>query len=221
MGIFNKFFSSNIGNNVTQNFSFDMRNRIETIYPYFKQVLVPSTISQELPIDFSEIEENKTYKSEDLSFITKNICGDLVCFYVLDNQNGYEYIQENHLKSVNINAEQLHEIAMSNYQRLISKQMRNQNNDDAIWFFVDGNLEACLILVDEIWDQVYIFLKEDVVVCVPARDIIFATGASKTNVISDFSEKAREILNSGDHPLSKNWFIRKNNRWEIFKQIEA
>lgn len=222
MGIFKNLFGSNSNDknkSGKSEYSFDIKNRTDTIYPYFKQILELSQNSEELPENLKEIDKTKSYKSDNLKLITKQICADLKLFYVLDNDNGYEFIQEQHLNSVNINSNQLHEIAMHNFQDLISKKMRNQNNDDAIWFFVDGNLEACLMLVDEIWEQVQNFIKDDVVVCVPARDIIFATGANKTKVINDFSEKAKEILNSGDHPLSKNWFIRNENKWEVFKEI--
>jgi uncharacterized protein YtpQ (UPF0354 family) len=84
---------------------------------------------------------------------------------------------------------------------------------------VNGNLEAGVILIDEIWDQMESQIGEQVVISVPSRDVVIATGKSNRDAINTFSEKAKTVLQSGDHPLSKNWFIRNNNQWELFEKI--
>ncbi len=195
--------------------------KFNSIYPYFKQFLPISnaTSPENLLSDVIQTDKTKVYSAPDLKFVVKNICADLNCFYIYDNELGFEIIQEEELDKLKISKEELHEIALSNYRKLISKKLKAQSNSEAFWFILDGNLEASLILVDEIWDQIEEQVKEDIVVCVPSRDVIIATGKSKTKVIEDFSEKAKEILLNGDHTLSKNWFVRENKEWKIFKEI--
>ncbi len=196
-------------------------DKTQSIFPYFKQLLPSSDNSmvENLPDDLSEVDKQKIYSVPGLNLVIKNICDDLNCLYVYDTESGLEIIQENELKVLNISADELHEIALTNYMQLVSEQLNTQTNGEAFWFILDGNLEAGLVLVDEIWDQVEEHFKEEIVICVPARDVILATGKSKTNMIADFSEKAKQILIQGDHPLSKNWFIRENKQWNVFRKI--
>jgi uncharacterized protein YtpQ (UPF0354 family) len=197
----------------------ELSKKFSSIFPYFKQLLFDNSTPESLPNDLSNIDKTKTYSVPGLNLIIKNICDDLNCLYVYDTETGLEIIQASELTKLNISKEELHEIAMANFRQLISKRLKVQNNGEYFWFILDGNLEAGLVLVDEIWDQVEGNLKEDIVICVPSRDIIVATGKSNSKVIADFTEKAKQILNGGDHPLSKNWFIRENKTWKVFKRI--
>jgi uncharacterized protein YtpQ (UPF0354 family) len=201
----------------------ELNRKFHSIFPYFKQLL-PSddnSISEILPGDFSKVDKQKTYSIPGLNLMIKNICDDLNCLYVYDNESGLEIIQERELHELNISKDELHEIAMENYRQLVSQRLNAQSNGEAFWFILDGNLEAGLVLVDEIWDQVEGHLKEEIVICVPSRDVIIATGKSNENVIADFTEKAKQILTTGDHPLSNNWFIRQNKKWNVFRKIIA
>ena len=202
-----------------QNKEAELLAKFNSIFPYFKQ-LPPSDdneVTENLPSDLSKTDKAKVYTVPGISLVIKNICDDLNCLYAYDNDSGLEIIQESELKELKISKDELHEIAMSNYRQLIAKKLNAQNNSEAFWFILDGNLEAGLVLVDEIWDQVEEHLKDEIVICVPSRDVIIATGKSNNLVIEDFSKKATEVYLNGDHPLSKNWFLKVNKKWEVFK----
>lgn len=229
MGFFNKLFGSkDKQEQASQKSSLaepekreeELSRKYQSILPYFKQMLptYPNIISEELPDDLSQIDKQKTYS---INLVVKVICDDLNCMYVYDNESGLEIIQESELIELNISKEELHEIAMTNFRQFVSQRLNAQNNGEAFWFILDGNFEAGLVLIDEIWDQVEGHLKEEIVICVPSRDVIFATGKSNENLITDFTEKAKQILINGDHPLSKNWFIRQNKQWDVFRKILA
>lgn len=196
-------------------------NKLNSIFPYFKQILPPhnGTKSEQLPEDLSTIDKEKSYSVSGVNLIIKNICDDLNCLYVYDTEAGLEFIQESEINKLYIDREKLHEIAMSNYRQLLSQQLNAQNNGESFWFIIDGNYEAGLVLVDEVWDQIEGYLQEEIVLCVPSRDVIFATGKSNKDTISDFTEKAKQILTSGNHTLSKNWFVRQNKQWNVFRKI--
>jgi hypothetical protein len=199
----------------------ELSKKFNSIFPYFKQMKPADNreVLEDLPLDLSKVEKTKTYSIQGVSLVTKNVCDDLNCLYAYDNEFGLEIIQESELAKLNITKDELHDIAMANYRQLISKKLNAQNNGEVFWFIIDGNLEAGLVLVDEIWEQVEGHLKEEIVVCVPSRDVIIATGKSNEKVIKEFSEKARKILTTGDHPLSKNWFVRQDKTWKVFKKV--
>lgn len=230
MGLINKLFGQK---NEKQKHQYDgsetapqdieNENKLKTlksIYPYFKQFLPSSGESINLPEDFSKIDKSKVYHHPSIKPIIKPICEDLMCMYAIDNDSSYELIQEDKLNELQINKDELHEIAMSNYRQLISKNMKAHGDTNGIMFTVNGNLEASLVLVDEIWDQLENQIGEEIVIAVPSRDVIIATGKSNRPMIDNFSQKAKTILEGGDHTLSKNWFIRKNKKWELFEAIK-
>lgn len=103
----------------------------------------------------------------------------------------------------------------------MAQQLNTQNNGEVFMFILDGNLEAGLILIDEIWKQLAEHLKDEIVVCVPPQDVLVATTKSNEAMIEAFTIKARDVLVSGDHPLSKYWYIRQGNDWVAFRQIIA
>lgn len=195
--------------------------KFKSIFPYLKQLKpsVSTSSAETLPSDTSHFDKNKTYSIPGLSLVIKNISEDLNCLYAYDTEHSLEIIQEKELAALNITREQLHEIAMNNYRDLVNQKLKSQSNGQAFWFILDGNLEAALVLVDEIWDQVEGHLKETVVVCAPSRDVLIATGKSNAAVIFGFTEKAKDILSNGDHPLSNYWHVRENKAWKAFRKI--
>jgi hypothetical protein len=154
------------------------------IYPYFKQ-LIPSTSSAKpLPNDLSGIDKDTTYEVPDLDIIILNICEDLNCLYAVDNGNSYQIIQNSHLKEWKIDKEKLHEIAVTNFRTLIVTKLNARGDSNGIMFTINGNLEAGLVLIDEIWDQLEQQIGEPVVISVPSRDVLVATGKSNTIMIN-------------------------------------
>lgn len=230
MGFLNKLFGSkdkqeqkSQESSSTDNENKDSKldSKLHSIYPYFKQMLPAeeNEIVETIPDDLSQVDKRKVYSVPEMNIIIQNVCDDLSYMYVYDNGSGLEILQDSDLMELNISKDELHEIAMANFRQLISQKLNAQNNGEAFWFILDGNLEAGLVLVDEIWDQVEAHLNEEIVICVPSRDVIIATGKSNENIIADFTEKAIDILTNGDHPLSYNWFIRENKEWKVFRGI--
>lgn len=198
----------------------DMQKLIYSIYPYFKQ-FSPSDRSPAVPLPSSshEINPGQTYNVSGLQMITTPVCADLYCLYAIDTDLGYEIVTENHLKKWHIEKEQLHDMAVSNFKCLISSNLKMQGDTNGVTFTLNGILEAGLILVEEIWDQLENQMGDRVVVAIPSRDVVVATGQSNREMIDRFSEKAIHILEQGDHPLSCHWFIRNNGTWKVFQKI--
>lgn len=191
------------------------------IYPYFKQFLPPTDNSYPLPNDLSEVDKSKTYDLPDVEFVFTNVCEDLNCLYAVDTGDSFEIILGRHLKEWNIDKEKLHALALENFRSLIAQKMTGQGDTNGIMFIVDGNLEASLVLIDEIWTQLHDQIGEPVVIAVPSRDVIMATGKSNRVMIDRFKESAKIILLTGDYPLSKNLFIRDGETWKVFEKIMA
>lgn len=177
-----------------------------SVYPYFKQVL----LSKDGPEKVTETS---------LEPIARPICADLFCFYAVDGDLGYEIVQARHLRELKITEQELHTAALENFKTLLSTDLTIEGDSDGYMFTLNGNLEAGLVLVDEFWQDLESDIGEEVVVAVPSRDVVVATGRSNRAQIDRFSSAARGILEEGDHPVSKNWFLRTGGQWEVFEPI--
>lgn len=219
MAFFKKLFNKGNNTKLETPETDTLENISSKIFPYFKQFLPPGGQTYPLPADLNKIDKNKTYALPEVDIVFSNICEDLNCLYAIDNKHSFDIIQQRHLDEWNINREKLHNLALENFRSLIVQKMSAKGDTNAIMFIVDGNLEAGLVLIDEIWTQLQDQVGESIVIAVPSRDVLMATGISNRTMIEKFKETSRDILATGDHPLSKNLFVRENGQWKFFEKI--
>ncbi len=191
----------------------------EKIYPYFKQFLPSTKEAVPLPEDLKKVKYDETYNLPKTSLIFKNICEDLNCLYVFDAGDSFEIIQGSHLETWAIEQDKLHDQAIENFRTLLTQKLSARGDTSGIMFIIDGNLEAGLVLIDEIWEQYEEQVGEKIVITVPSRDVIMATGMSNRPMIDQFKQNSKQILLEGNYPLSKNLFIREKSGWNLFERI--
>ncbi|RYE20237.1 MAG: DUF1444 family protein [Sphingobacteriales bacterium] len=224
MNFFKKIFSKTKKNDTVftkpENINKPFEEIKSFIYPYFKQLLsFPGDTERIIPPDLGEIDENTSYEIPEMNIVFLNICEDLNCLYVIDDQSGFVIIQMSQLDEWGINQAELHQIALENFRSLITTKLTARGDTNGIMFTIDGNLEASLVLIDEIWEQLEDQIGEPVVISVPSRDVIVATGKSNREMILNFTENSKNILETGSYPLSENWFIREGGKWQLFERI--
>src|SRR5262249_59063451 len=77
--------------------------------------------------------------------------GLLVC-YITDTGDALRYLQNRDLDEAALDAEALHEVALGNLARLTSGRVRLLPQGDFFGLLLDGNFEASLLLLDDLWD---------------------------------------------------------------------
>lgn len=79
-----------------------------------------------------------------------------------------------------------------------------------------GDLEASLLLLDDVWARVALGLEGEVIACVPARDVVLFADAASEGAVARMGEIADEILEDGDHVISSTLLRRTLRGWERF-----
>lgn len=79
-----------------------------------------------------------------------------------------------------------------------------------------GDLEASLLLLDDVWARVALGLEGEIVACVPARDVMLFADAASEGAVARMGEIADEILEEGDHVISPTLLRRTVRGWERF-----
>lgn len=183
------------------------KDALDSVYPIFRRC--PFKDRSIVHPGYGEDPDNK-------SMVFSDINEELHCFYAIRNRFGFEVINLRHLAQWDFDQQQLHDRAMKNFRKLILTDLNVYGDSSGIMFKLDGNLEAGLMLIDEIWEQIEQQLGERVVIAVPSRGVVVATGESDFTTIATLDTLVQGIYNEGGYPLSRKWFVREEGKWMIF-----
>lgn len=79
-----------------------------------------------------------------------------------------------------------------------------------------GDYESSLILFD-IWDKENFPVNGNLIIGIPARDVILVTGTNDKENIDRLKKSIREINETGDHIVSDKIFEFKNGQFELWE----
>src|SRR5262245_43568267 len=101
---------------------------------------------------------------------------DLVVVYAEDSPGNIRYLSPGHLTEVGVKPEELRALAVGNLRKLLP-QTDIRRGPLVSMIVAGGNYEASLLLFDDLWTGGKIAVDGDVVVAVPARDLLLFTGS--------------------------------------------
>ena len=150
----------------------------------------------------------------DDSPVLKTLGGGLLVAYLLDEGNRFSYVQGRHLRAAHVDADELHRRAVKNLQQAADGRVTIQQSGPIWGLFFDGNFEASLILLDELWD---VSLRDyhggEPVIAVPARDVLCFSNSSSAAGIAEMRAAIERVWPTGDHLISRNIFRRRGREW--------
>lgn len=161
---------------------------------------------------------------EELSNLTENLDdhvyerynSDLYIFYAVDLESNISYLQKDDLKSLNLEFDQLKNLAICNLNSIIENIERN-GNEEIFMLIAGGNYESSLILLD-IWNHDNFPVSGEIIVAIPARDLLFVTGSNSIFEIDELKNRVKEINETGDHIVSNKLFKRNDSHiFEVWK----
>lgn len=210
-----KQFSKEAPGTTTANFD-SIKSKL---FPYFKKMDASMGTAIPLPDNPSEMDRSKVYAAPEVRLVIKPIVQGLTLLYAIDQDYGYEIIQAGKLAEWGITEDQLHAIAVENLNNLLMTELKVHGDANRMMLTVNGNLEAGIILVDYLWEQIASQIDDVPVIAVPTRDVLMITGAHKQEHIASIREKAKEIYKAGNYPLSDLLYKRENGKWVVFEQL--
>jgi uncharacterized protein YtpQ (UPF0354 family) len=154
----------------------------------------------------------------DDSPVLRDLGNGLLVVYVVDRGQSFEYVQNWHLSKAGITAEDLHAAAMNNLLVFMGERTRMQPHGNIFAMFLDGNFEASLLLVDQLWDQFLVgYAQNGFVVAVPARDVLAFADAGSAAGIAELRGLISRLFPNGDHLISRDLYRRVPGRWEKYE----
>ncbi len=159
----------------------------------------------------------KADSSKPLSLVVEDLNEELVVIYALDSPKNIRYISPEDLKKDGLEVAQLRSLACDNLRRLIPELQRHGENGFYL-FTADGSYEASLILFDKLWTDPSLKVEGELVIAIPARDVLMVTGSKDTSGLTRMRQTVDKIIAEAPYRLTKSLFVRRNSKFEIWKE---
>src|ERR1043165_3687465 len=158
-------------------------------------------------------------KSEEDTPVMEPLVGDLLVTYALDLPEMFQMVSGHDLQKLGLSPEQLRPIAIDNLKHQIG-EVGQEGEPPVLQLVVGNDLEACLLLVDGVWKSLAQSVPGEIVVGVPARDVLLVTRSDPARGAVEVLREAVQKLHSMEttHALTRNLLVRRNNGWEVFEQ---
>lgn len=143
--------------------------------------------------------------------------GELTIFYAEDRERGIAFLTDEALNQAGLRRSELRALAVKNLGALLPAiELRGENGLYLIT--AGGDYEASLLLLDGLWTGEYVApkVKGDVVVAIPARDLLLVTGSQDAAGLARLREYARQAHAEASYALTPQLFVRRGGRFVRF-----
>ena len=138
---------------------------------------------------------------------------DLVVAYAEDTDKIFRYIARHEYKG---RWENLRSLALDNLKRVAPKIQIQSVTKDVMGVSAGDDYTSSLLVVNGLWSSPERFrAKGDVVVAIPSRELILATG-TENGKVSEFRRYVANVYARGQFPLSQTLLVYRNGRFAKF-----
>jgi uncharacterized protein YtpQ (UPF0354 family) len=153
-------------------------------------------------------------KAPNLEFLFEDFNDELVIVYAEDTASRTRYLMAN--EDPGIDRAALRQHAVDNLLRLLPK-VEVRNHDDVFSLIsAGGDYEASLLLDDNMWRGGQIKVNGDIVVAIPAKDVLLVTGSKNRKGLTMVRKLAAEFAGQGRYRLTDALFVYRNGRFVKF-----
>jgi len=135
--------------------------------------------------------------------------------HVIDEGNRFSYLQGRDLRKTGIREEELHRQALANLAGLADGKVAIRPSGPVWALFFDGNFEASLTLIDDLWTHGLREYARDPVVAIPARDVLAFCDVESTQGVTELRALVKRVWPSGDHLLTEDLYRRVDGGWHV------
>jgi uncharacterized protein YtpQ (UPF0354 family) len=148
--------------------------------------------------------------------VREHLVADLWIVYALDLPKITLSLAESKMQELKILPEELRSLALTNLRNILPE---TEQHGDGPWYWLTagGDYTASLLLFDDLWSELQESVEGDIVVAVPARDVVLFTGSRSRQGIEMVRQKAREIVEGGDHVISQTLLRRIAGKWSVLE----
>jgi len=166
--------------------------------------------------DWRYLEElRKIQQHKEVEYVYERYNDELYIFYAQDSEHSISYLIKNDIKEYEIETEGLKENSIKNLLNILP-EIKSHGENGYFILTAGGDYEASLILEQSIWTKENFAVKGEIVIGIPARDLVLITGSEDEEGIKRLKETINEVNQTGNHLVSEKIFIWKQGKFEIY-----
>lgn len=163
-----------------------------------------------------ELGEADVTLSGDDEPILRPLGNGLVVAYLVDEGDRFVWVQQRHVTAEGVTQVELHQQSLLNLDRKANEMLSVTDLGSFFACVLDGNFEASLLLLDNLWDkQLSELVPNGFIAGVPARDILMFCDSNSEPGMKEISERIERVWPEGDHLLRRELYVRDNRSWHI------
>jgi hypothetical protein len=139
--------------------------------------------------------------------------------YLVDRGDRYQWLTRGELADWGRNEQQAHAVAMRNLARLAPRMRYARQPGSYTGLLLNGNHEASLMLLDELWDrEIAPQTPNGAVVSIAARDVCAfcdAADAAALQGLRKLGPKLRSAGTPASQLITDRLFVRRKGRWQL------
>ncbi len=157
-------------------------------------------------------ELRNTLRPQDAEPVAEVLNAELVVVYAEDSRSRTRYLTSAEIVE---DRKTLRALAVQNLKRILPKIELRQHGDTFAVVTAGGDYEASLLLLDEMWSGEQIKVSGDIVVAVPAKDVLFVTGSRNRKGLKAVRAMIPEF-SKGPHSLTEKLFVYRAGKFVKF-----
>ena len=146
-------------------------------------------------------------------FLSEDYNDELVILYAMDEENRTRYLMAD--EQIGVARKDLRKLAVENLDRLLPRVQLQQAGDVAM-MTANGDYEASLLLFDHIWRGGKVEVNGDIVVAIPAKDVVLITGSKSRKGIAAVRELAAKYKAESRYDITDTLFVYRDGRFVRF-----
>lgn len=151
--------------------------------------------------------------------LTKNLYEDLLLWFALDMEDRYEVLQNDVLiQFPDWSIDKLQNVSTNNLIAEIGEQISLQGDSEYIMMVTaGGNFEATIILIDNFWKQIHEMIEGNLIIAIPAKDLLFFCKSENQEAIEQIKTIIQEYFNNPETQglLSKALYLKEVDKQEL------
>ena len=149
-------------------------------------------------------------------YMQRPLTDGLLVIYAEDSPTSIRYIDKQSIEEAGIDANAIAALAVRN---LLNKlpEIEVFGADGLYMITAGGNYEASLLLVDDIWDPTNFDIEGDIIVSVPARDVLLVSGSEETEKLGELIDLSKSIHAESPYFITTTLYVRRDNQWHPFR----
>ena len=166
--------------------------------------------------DWRYLEELKAIQENgEIAYVYEKYNEELYIFYAQDTEHSISYLVKDDIEELKIETEGLKERATKNLLKILPK-IESHGENGYYMLTAGGDYEASLILENSIWPKENFKVKGNIVIGLPARDLVLITGSQDLKGLEKLKTTVLEVNQTGNHLVSDKIFIFQDGKFEIF-----